>query len=141
LTKQRGAGGVRALLAIDTNIVVRYLVGDDPEQFERATRVIESEEVWLSATVLLEAEWVLRSAYRRAPAEIVAVLRGFVRLPNVSVQNKSAALDALAWAEAGMDFADALHLAGAQEVEAFLSFDRDLAKQAKRLGAPPVREP
>jgi predicted nucleic acid-binding protein len=40
-----------------------------------------------------------------------------------------------------MDFADAIHLAGTAGADAFLSFDRDLAKQASKLGAPSVRPP
>ena len=129
------------MLEIDTNVVVRYLVGDDADQFERAVRALETHDVRLSATVLLETEWVLRSAYKRSPDQIVNALRAFLRLPHVFIGKRQAALDALAWTEAGMEFADALHLAGAADVEAFLSFDRDLAKQARKLGAPEVREP
>ena len=47
------------------------------------------------------------------------------------MEKREAAFRALAWAEAGMEFADALHLCGAADVEAFLSFDRDLAKLAR----------
>jgi predicted nucleic acid-binding protein len=50
-------------------------------------------------------------------------------------------LQALDGTDAGMDFADALHLAGSSHCEAFASFDRKLAKASKRLGALPVLEP
>ena len=53
------------MIAIDTNVVVRFLVNDDPEQAQRARRLIESEDVFLSTTALLETEWVLRVAYKR----------------------------------------------------------------------------
>jgi predicted nucleic-acid-binding protein len=49
------------MLAVDTNVVVRYLTADDPEQFARAVAVVEGAETFVSLTVLLETEWVLRS--------------------------------------------------------------------------------
>ena len=129
------------MLAIDTNIRVRIAVADDREQALRARELVETQTVRVSATVLLEAEWVLRSLYRRKPDEIVRTLRSFIDLPNVVAENRDAARRALSWAKAGMDFADALPLSGAIDAEAFISFDRDLAKQAARLGAPEVRAP
>ena len=129
------------MLEIDTNVVVRYLMADDPDQFDRASRAIENHDVRVSATVLLETEWVLRSVYRRSQIAIVQALRAFVRLPRVVLADRAATLNAFAWAEAGMDFADAIHLAGTAGADAFLSFDRDLAKQASKLGAPSVRPP
>jgi predicted nucleic acid-binding protein len=129
------------LLEIDTNVIVRYLVGDDADQFKRAVRTLETHDIRVSATVLLETEWVLRSAYKRSPKQIIGALRAFLSLPRVFMEKREAAFDALAWTETGVDFADALHLAGAADAEAFLSFDRDLAKQARKLGAPPVRAP
>lgn len=52
------------MIAIDTNVVVRYLVADEDEQFRRSAALIEGEPVFLCTTVLLEVEWVLRSLYR-----------------------------------------------------------------------------
>ncbi len=129
------------MLAIDTNIIVRLIVVDDRAQALRARRVIETSDVLVSATVLLETEWVLRGIYKRSPENIVRSLRGFLQLPHVFVEDRTVVDEALKWAEAGMDFADALHLAGARGMEAFLSFDRDLERDAKRLGAPLVRPP
>src|SRR5271165_3450212 len=51
------------MLAIDTNLVVRYLVGDDPGQAARARSLIDNNDVFVCTTVLLETEWVLRSVY------------------------------------------------------------------------------
>lgn len=51
------------MLAIETIVVVRYLTGDHPEQSPRPRALIDSHEVLVSTTVLLETEWVLRSAY------------------------------------------------------------------------------
>ena len=129
------------MLAIDTNVVVRLTVVEDYKQAIRARALIEANDVWVSATVLLETEWVLRSVYRRPQKDIVETLRVFIRLPRVFVDSRDALDAALSRAEDGMEFADALHLAGASRAEAFVSFDRDLAKIARSLGAPPVRVP
>jgi predicted nucleic acid-binding protein len=51
------------MLAIDTNLIVRYLTGDHPEQSPKARALIDSEDVFVCTTVLLETEWVLRSVY------------------------------------------------------------------------------
>ena len=49
--------------AIDTNVVVRYLTGDDPVQAPKARAAVDAGPVFASTTVLLESEWVLRSVY------------------------------------------------------------------------------
>jgi predicted nucleic-acid-binding protein len=129
------------VLAIDTNVIVRYLVADDHEQFLRARRLLESEPAFIADTVLLECEWVLRSGYGYEAREFVAALRGLAGLPTVTLENPQRIAVALSWHEQGMDFADALHLAGAQGCEAFATFDRRLARTAARLGAGRVRAP
>ena len=48
------------MLAVDTNVVVRFLTGDEPAQAERARSIFEREAVLLLKTVMLETEWVLR---------------------------------------------------------------------------------
>lgn len=110
--------------AIDTNIVVRYLIGDEPGQAARARAVIETANVFVSTTVLLECEWVLRSVYGFSRREVATALRAFAGLPGVTVENPALLAEALDRAESGMDFADALHLAAASNCEAMLTFDR-----------------
>lgn len=127
------------MIAIDTNVLVRYLVADEPEQFRRATALIEGEAVFVSSTVALEAEWVLRVSYRLDQAAVLGALRRFADLPTVAFDNMI--ILALDWAEQGMDFADALHLAGAAGCDAFASFDRALKRMAAKLGGLEVRAP
>jgi predicted nucleic-acid-binding protein len=129
------------MLAIDTNLVVRYLTADHPEQSARAKALIEGAEVFVCTTVVLETEWVLRSAYSFATSQIAPAIRAFAGLPQVSVEDPALIALALDWMERGMDFADALHLAKAAGCEAFISFDRRLAAAAARLGRVPVRAP
>jgi predicted nucleic-acid-binding protein len=129
------------VIAIDTNIVVRFVVNDDREQAKRARALIEAEDVFLPTSVLLETEWVLRSAYKFPRKAMFETLRAFLALPRVFGQDRTAALSALDWAGQGMEFADALHLASAAPSEAFVSFDRRLAKAARKAGALEVRAP
>ena len=58
------------MLAVDTNVVVRYLTGDEVEQFAKAKALIDGEDVFVCTTVLLETEWVLRSLYGYPPAQL-----------------------------------------------------------------------
>jgi predicted nucleic-acid-binding protein len=51
------------VIAFDTNLLVRALVADHPEQVAVARQLIARDTVFLSRTVLLETEWVLRSRY------------------------------------------------------------------------------
>ena len=122
--------------AVDTNVVVRFLVGDDPDQARQAREIIGQEPVFVPRTVLLEAEWVLRSVYELPAAQVIAALRALAGLPGVSVEDAPMVAKALAWAEAGMDFADALHLAAAATCKAFVTFDRRLARAGAHRGVP-----
>ena len=65
------------MLAIDANVVVRYLTGDHPDQSARARAVIDAEPVIVATTVLLEAEWVLSSAYGYRAPRLAAALAAF----------------------------------------------------------------
>lgn len=128
------------MLAIDTNVVVRYLTGDHPEQSSRARRLIDGEAVFASVTVMLEAEWVLRSAYGHAPVQAARAMRAFAGLPTVTVEDGAMLAAALGLAEQGMEFADALHLTRSTHCEGFASFDRKFIKAAKAAGFGAARE-
>jgi predicted nucleic-acid-binding protein len=129
------------VLAVDINVVVRYLTRDDPQEAARSKQVIEGSEVFVATTVLLETEWVLRGSYRFNRAQIVEALRGFSGLPNVVLEDAALAATALDWSAAGMDFADALHLARAEHCDAFVTFDWRLAAAATGIPATTVRTP
>jgi predicted nucleic acid-binding protein len=62
------------MLAIDTNLIVRYLVGDDLGQAARARRLIDNNDVFVCTTVLLETEWVLRSVHGFSAAQCAKAL-------------------------------------------------------------------
>ncbi len=116
--------------AIDTNVVVRYLTRDDPVQAARAKAVIDAGGAFIATTVLLETEWVLRSAYGFVPEDVARALGDLAGLPGVSVEDPVLLAEALQRAEAGMDFADSLHLGAASRCEAMLTFDRRFIESA-----------
>ena len=126
--------------ALDTNLLVRFLTGDDPRQAARARAILGHEPVFIPRTVLLETEWVLRAVYDLPTDRIIPALRALAGLPDVSVEDAPLVARALDWAEAGLDFADALHLAAAAACQAFLTFDRRLVR-ASPPGAPPITSP
>ncbi|HKY82846.1 type II toxin-antitoxin system VapC family toxin [Novosphingobium mathurense] len=122
--------------AIDTNIIVRFLTADDEKQARAARTAIESGDIFVPMTVMLESEWVLRSGYGFTADQIANGLRGLAGLPAVTVEEPLLLAQALDWMREGMDFADALHLAKSDGCSAFLTFDRKLMKAAK--GRSPV---
>jgi len=130
------------MIVPDTNVIVRLLVGDDAAQSQRAQALFAAERtLFLTTAVLLETEWVLRYAYEFSPAAIVAALRKLCGLPNVQLESDRVIAQALAWREAGFDFADAIHLATAvatPDAEKFVTFDAKLIKKAGQLVQFPV---
>jgi predicted nucleic-acid-binding protein len=129
------------MLAIDTNILVRFLTGDDLDQSRKARALIESEDVFVPTTVLLETEWVLRSAYDLPAEKVADRLAAVAGLPRVTLEEPACVAQALAWVQSGMDFADALHLSKTESCEAMVSFDRRFARVAAKVGAIEVRIP
>jgi len=127
--------------AIDTNVVVRFLTADDRRQARAARSAIEAGDIFVATTVLLESEWVLRSAYGFSSAQIAGALRGLAGLTGVTVEEPQVLARALDWHESGMDFADALHLVKAEGCRSFLTFDRRLAAAAKGLSSIQVETP
>ncbi|MDP2827236.1 MAG: type II toxin-antitoxin system VapC family toxin [Sulfuricellaceae bacterium] len=121
------------MLAVDTNLLVRIVANDDPEQVKRATRLFEAEQIFIPKTVWLETEWVLRYAYKLDSGVIARTLRAVAGLPNVMLENPVELALALGWFERGLDFADALHLASSQRAGRFATFDVKFAKQAEVL--------
>jgi len=125
--------------AVDTNVVIRYLTLDDAEQSLIARAFVDGRQILVLSTVLVECEWVLRSVHRLSPSAIQTLLLEFAGLPTVTLEQPALAARALDWFAQGMDFADALHLAGAEECEAFATFDRKLVAAAKKAGAGKVK--
>jgi predicted nucleic-acid-binding protein len=69
--------------SLDTNVVLRYIVDDVPEQRGRARRLIEESACYLTDVVIIEVILVLETFYKTQRAEIVILLKKFLTLPTI----------------------------------------------------------
>jgi predicted nucleic-acid-binding protein len=122
------------MIAVDTNIVVRFVVRDDEAQAQKARALFENR-VFLAATVLMESEWVLRNSYSLRRGGIADALDGLCGLASIVLDQPELVQQAIEAYRKGLDFADALHVLGADaaQVERFLTFDAALIKRARKL--------
>jgi predicted nucleic-acid-binding protein len=120
--------------ALDTNVLVRYLVADDPKQARRVKAVIErldddDERAYVSHIVVCELVWVLRSAYGFDRAAIAGALGQLVLARQLEFDAPDQLARALAAYETGSgDFSDYLirEHARAADCDAVLTFDKAL---------------
>jgi predicted nucleic-acid-binding protein len=118
--------------AVDTNVLVRLLTGDDVEQTKRVAALFTKEAIYIPKTVLLETEWVLRRLYKLNRKAVTNAFRKVAGLANVEIENPLVITQALQWCDDGMDFADALHLASSRGGAKFATFDVQLKKSAPK---------
>ncbi len=69
------------MVAVDTNIIVRFLTQDEKLQYQKSLEIFQTQNVFIPDTVILETEWVLRFAYKFEPVEICEALRKLFGLP------------------------------------------------------------
>jgi predicted nucleic acid-binding protein len=119
------------MVAIDTNVLVRLLVGDHPAQAKASERLFDSADIFIPDTVLLETEWVLRAAYDLKPGDVCTAFRRVCGLPKVKVNDARLVAQVIDWHEAGLDFSDAFHLALSKEQESLKTFDAGFIKNAR----------
>jgi predicted nucleic-acid-binding protein len=127
------------MLAVDTNIIIRYLIGDHPDQSAKVRKLFDDNDIFVCTTVLLEAEWVLRSTYGFKPAQIVQAFSRIAGLSRVTLQDSIAIATALDWVTQGADFADAIHFLTSRGCDGFVTFDMQFARLMKQVGEMPVR--
>jgi predicted nucleic-acid-binding protein len=102
------------MIGLDTNVLVRFLVRDDEEQFERAQKFIRREAqastpVLVSHLVLLETEWVLRSRYKLSKTEILGAFSDLLSATDMEFEDEHSVEEALfIWKNSSAQFADCL---------------------------------
>lgn len=101
------------MIGIDTNVLVRFLTGDDPAQALRAKAVMErctpQEPGWISVIVLCEIVWVLLRGYRYSREQVAGVVARLLRTAEFEIEDSDLARQALErFTKEGFDFADAL---------------------------------
>jgi len=121
--------------AIDTNVLVRALVRDDPASAPRAEALLREQAVYVPVTVMLELEWVLRSRYGYTAAVIAQAIEKIAALEKVIIGEREAVITAAGKLARGWDFADALHHALSHGCDDFVTLDADLVKRSRRMPA------
>ena len=85
------------MIGLDTNVVIRYLVQDDPNQSKRANQAIEKwkeagETLWICQITLCEICWVLERCYQLSREELVSVLTNLLQTRHLQIER-----DDLVW--------------------------------------------
>ncbi|MDP1691429.1 MAG: type II toxin-antitoxin system VapC family toxin [Burkholderiaceae bacterium] len=122
------------MIAVDTNVLVRLLVGDDPAQAAKAQRCFDRAaegdvSIWVSDTVLVELAWTLGKAYARDRRDIVMALRALSSHATVVLESPAAVRSATdAFEQGPPDFADCLlsMKAKAAGCDQLVTFDRGM---------------
>ncbi|MDG4597370.1 MAG: type II toxin-antitoxin system VapC family toxin [Candidatus Contendobacter sp.] len=124
------------MIAFDTNLLVRAATNDDPAQVAVVRQLLALNAVFISRTVLLETEWVLRASYRETREQISRFFAELLETDNTVIENHDAVAQALDWYRLGADFADALHLAACSKA-ILHTFDQGFCKAAREQGLTP----
>ena len=121
------------MISVDTNVIIRFLTHDDDLQYKKAFSIFNSNQVFISDTVILETEWVLRFVYEFSPANICSAFIGLFGLKNVHLANPTQTAQTIEWHKSGLDFSDALHLSHCQNYEKLFTFDKNFLSKAQGL--------
>ena len=134
------------MISLDTNVLARYYVAssDAPSQTQAAAarQLLESgQSLFVSKTVVLELEWVLRGYYKSTPKDVLTVLLHLLAMPNVDVEDRAAAELAVPALADHWSFGDALHHASSRHCTSMATFDdKRFARRATAQGwKPPVK--
>ena len=125
------------MISVDTNIVVTFLTERDDQSKDKVLDVMRHNLILVTATVLLESEWVLRAVYNVPRNEIELAFRRLQAMPNVSFYPSDAVAKALNWNQGGLDLPDALHVSLSSDADAFVTSDMPLIKRSSALGVIP----
>jgi predicted nucleic-acid-binding protein len=113
--------------------LVRLATGDNATEHQAAVDSLAARPWRVLPTVILETEWVLRSVYKFSPMQFADFAEWMDASGRIFFAQADAVRAAVTHHRAGMDFADALHLAQT-DGEPFLTFDKALRKKATTFG-------
>lgn len=125
------------MISVDTNIVVTFLTERDDPSKDKVLDVMRHNLILVTATVLLESEWVLRAVYNVPRNEIELAFRRLQAMPNVSFYPSDAVAKALNWNQGGLELPDALHVSLSSDADAFVTSDMPFIKRPSALGVRP----
>jgi predicted nucleic-acid-binding protein len=122
------------VIGLDTNVVVRYLAQDHPDQSPAASALMdeltEADPGYLSLVTVVEVYWVLRRAYKVTAARCVELLDGLLDARELRVDRDEVVRSALTATREGLDFADAVivELGRAAGCDRTVTFDQRAAR-------------
>lgn len=128
------------MIGIDTSIVLRYLLKDDPALSPRALQIIATNDCFVTRAALTEVVYTLESYYRSPRADIGRALDALLSLQRVSIEDRAVSERAVSWYKEGMDFGDAMIAASSHGSARVVTFDRDFARLARKLRTAPAVE-
>jgi len=120
-------------VAVDTNILVRLATGDDAREYRVVSESLATRPWRVFPTVILETEWVLRSIYGYSPAQFSDFVEWMDASGRIVLMDTDTVRAAVSHHRAGLDFADALHIAQTNG-EPFLTLDKVLRRKAAKRG-------
>jgi predicted nucleic-acid-binding protein len=129
------------MIGLDTNVLVRFLTQDDPDQAALATRIVENELTedapgFIGLVVLVETAWVLQRLYRASAEEIRETMIDLLGSRAIVVENRDVVTRAIALSKQNScGFADAIIAASAFDAgcEKVISFDRGAVRAGMTL--------
>ena len=123
-------------IIVDTNVLIRAAVDDDPQEARLARRALkEAERIVVTLPTLCEFVWILARGYRFGVSDITTAIHRLVASATVET-DRPAAEAGLAMLEAGGDFADGIIVSEGRRLggEVFVTFDRRAARLSKAMG-------
>lgn len=127
------------MIAVDTNVILRFLTRQPKAQFETARALFQKGELFVSTPVVMEVYFTLTGGVLAfSDEQALAAMDAVLQLPGVTVQSADEIFAAIAYARQGMPFKDACVLAFSAAATSLMTFDKAFVKHAARLKLQPV---
>jgi predicted nucleic-acid-binding protein len=130
------------MTAIDTNVLVRYLVQDDEDQFQQVLRMLDRKRAtfFVCDLVLVETDWVLRDLYEWTHGEVAGAFALLTTIPNLIFENEGRLRASLRALRLGADLADELIVRTCRDRGAgsFATFDEGIIRRHKPFAVFPT---
>jgi predicted nucleic-acid-binding protein len=117
------------MIAVDTSILARWVLRDDPVQAAAADAVL-AQPFYLGVSVLVELGWVLQSVGAMDRGQVSRTVASLLGLPTACVQHAEQVRWAVERFSSRGDFADLIHLCNSADADGFATFDKRLAADA-----------
>ena len=120
------------LKILDSNLIIRFLLDDDPVKAKDVETLLlnSSDRLILTDVNLAEIVWVLTSFYKIPKSSVVEKLQNFLAIPTIDADKKLLSEALTIYKKYNIDYIDAYHIAFAQKesIEVIYSYDKDFDK-------------